>query len=1195
MTMQIKRHLSLQDQVFPRFSAFVFSAWLSAGLMITAGTGVCAQAPVTIVRSNDATQSENEARPLAPGQPVARAIAWGEVHAWQITLAAGQYLRVVVEQHHSDLIAALSGPDGQQLIEGDSHWHGPEPVSWIATTAGDYRLTVRLRERLTIPTRYEIRIEAPRSGTLADEKRIAAERASSMGKKLLLQEMAESRPQAIKRYEDALALWRDLDDRAEEAQTLHSLGYLRHKMNQPREALECYEQALAIRQSISNVVGEAQTLHNIAAVHVSLKEKMKYYELALERRRAAGDRRGEAQTLGNLCGFSLSPPKAIECFNQALGLAREAGDLQAEALTLNGLGTINRMIGRTQEAINYFLRALAALRLAGDRQGETAALNNLGVIHSDLGETRQALEYFEQALPLLRSLGDRRTEAVVLNNLGTLSSLVGEARKALEYYHQALSLARASNDPRSAAHMLNNLGQIYAEVGEKQKALESLNEALSLSRQHSLRELEATILNNFGTLHGGLGEPQTALDYLTQARQIFHAIGDRRKEAFALSNAGVCHTDLGKVRESLGYFQQALSYWRDAGDQRGEAYTLNHLGLAHHLLNEDRQALDCYQQALRLSQAVGDRQGEAYALSNLGGAWSTLGEKLKAREAHRQALSLWQALLNRQWEAVTLSNLAAVDRDLGDLDAARAHLETALDLIEALRTKVASQELRASYFASTQGSYQLCIDLLMQLNKQRPGEGFAAMAFDTSERARARSLLELLTEAQPGIRQGIDPALKEREQANQIRLSWLNTQLIREQMQQSPEQKKKIATLTAELQQAESERRQLEAEIRRSNPKYAETLYPKPLRLEAIQALLDDQTSLLEYALGDDESFLFVVSREGIQTYRLPGVAEIERRVEKLRTALVQSGRLDFGDYVQSARRLYELLIAPASPALARKRHLLIVPAGKLSGLPFEALLTAEARTGGQADYRSLAYLLRRWRVSYAPSASVLASLRQNQQRAAQQRAGGAAMQFVAFADPVSEEQFPPLIHSSREVRHIAQLFQPQETRVYQRQAAREENVKNNEYLSRARYLHFSLHGEINEAKPHNSALVLTPGASTQEDGRLRVYEIFNLKLNAELVVLSACRTGLGKELKGEGVIGLTRAFMYAGASSVAVTLWQVADPSTAELMIRFYQQLNRGADKAEALRRAKLELIEAGRYARPYYWAPFVLTGEPE
>jgi CHAT domain-containing protein len=352
----------------------------------------------------------------------------------------------------------------------------------------------------------------------------------------------------------------------------------------------------------------------------------------------------------------------------------------------------------------------------------------------------------------------------------------------------------------------------------------------------------------------------------------------------------------------------------------------------------------------------------------------------------------------------------------------------------------------------------------------------------------------------------------------------------------------------------------------------------------------------------------------------LPKAEAIGQLTQEFRETLRTPGRREFGAYARTAHRLYQTLIAPAGDTLAGKRRLLIIPDGALHYVPFEALLVKAADGAGDPEF-----LLKRWAVSYAPSASVVASMRQNTRPAADV----SAKQFLAFADPVYDSNgrndlarkklganamsentvalnarglfdndaqwdLARLTHSRREVEGIARLYRPQASALFLGQDAKEENAKGAGALATARRIHFATHGLVNEQQPQYSGLVLTLDDDPREDGLLQVYEIFNLKLQADLVVLSSCQTGLGQQFKGEGIVGLTRAFMYAGAPSVVVSLWSVADVSTADLMVGFYQHLDRAEDKADALRSAKLELLKNPRYAHPYYWAPFVLIGEP-
>ncbi|RPH55509.1 CHAT domain-containing protein, partial [bacterium] len=423
---------------------------------------------------------------------------------------------------------------------------------------------------------------------------------------------------------------------------------------------------------------------------------------------------------------------------------------------------------------------------------------------------------------------------------------------------------------------------------------------------------------------------------------------------------------------------------------------------------------------------------------------------------------------------------------------------------------------------------------------------------------------------------------------------------------QSPEEER-VDALAERLKRAEDARQELERTIRANHRRYAEVRYPPPLDLQGIQASLDPDWVLLEYSLSEEGSYLFLVTRDGLEVHPLPRTREIASHMERVRAGVASPGRL--GGYVRSARWLYEELVAPVRPRLDGKQILLIAADGPLHFLSFEALLTADVQGSDPAGFP---YLLRDFALGYVPSASVLPLL-----SAAKTRESKAAKQLVAFADPVygsgssgvadsgaltrgAVGERPALQGLSRlrrlrgsglEVERIAGLYRPDDVMIYMGEDANERHIKRNALVETARRLHFAAHGVLNAERPALSGLRLSK--SEGDDGLLQVYEIFNLKLEAELVVLSACESGLGREVTGEGLVGVTRAFLYAGAPSVVVSLWRVRDDTAPDLMLDFYQGLNQ-LGKAEALRQAKLTMIGAGRHSHPYYWAPFVLVGKP-
>jgi CHAT domain-containing protein len=836
------------------------------------------------------------------------------------------------------------------------------------------------------------------------------------------------------------------------------------------------------------------------------------------------------------------------------------------------------------------------------RAGLANEANNIGGVYLTWGDYRKALEYFDQALEMRRALGHRRQEAIALNNIGRVYDLLGEAQKALDYHRQALELRRTLGDRVGEGASLNNIGLVYGWLGEKDKELDYYQQALSIFRATGDRGYEASTLNNIASFYlYTRKEPRAALQYQSQALDIRRALGQRLQEATELDNIGFIHNRMGDPRKALEYHLQAFD----------------------------------------LRRALGHPPGEAASLGNIGAAYAALGETEKALNYYRQSLELQRKIENRHDVAKTLYNMALLEQARGNLEQARSEMAESLNIIESLRGNVANQDLRASFVANNHEYYESYVDLLMRMHQLEPSKGHDLAALQVSERGRARSLIELLAEARIDLDQGISPELKQRERANHSRISWIQSRLIQAYSQAKPDQDK-ISSLESELKSADAEREGLDSEIRQRHPRYADLRYPAPLDLKVIQSLLDERTLLLEYSLGKDASFLFAIGAKDFQVVRLAPASTITEQIETLRPVLTSRPQRDtLVKQISSSRRLYRELIEPAAKLLAGKQRLIIAPSGVLHYLPFEALLSSgDVRTLESAALRSWPYLVRDYAISYVPSAGVLASLRRPREQEA-----GPRKTFLAFADPLygagmasgsgalpeqirsafSERSWKlgRLPESRREVEQIAALYPRDQVSLAVGEQATEENVKLVGRLGQYRFVHFATHGLLNEERPQYSGLILSlptvreagvlparkPEAAASksapdpsrsairdlqfEDGLLQVYEVFNLKLNADLVVLSACETGLGKEVRGEGLIGLTQGFFYAGTPSVMVSLWSVQDESTADLMVTFYRQLNNSRDKADALRGAKVKLIQSTRYSHPYYWASFVLMGE--
>src|SRR6266511_3732285 len=585
--------------------------------------------------------------------------------------------------------------------------------------------------------------------------------------------------------------------------------------------------------------------------------------------------------------------------------AEDRHRVAGEALSREAERLQNGTLEAKRKSVEKYHEALDSYRRASDRKGEAVTLVGIGVVYLSMGETQKALEKFNEALLILQAVGNQNVEAITLTNIGAAYSSMGETQKALEKYNKSLLIRRAVGDRSGEAITLNNIGIAYLLLGETQKALENFYESLPLRRAVGDLSGEATTLHNIGAVYWSLGEAQKALEKYNEALPILQAVGDRS----------------------------------------GEAATLHNIGAVYRSLGEARKALEKYNEALQLSRAIGDRRFEAGTLNNIGGVYYSLGEIQKALEKFNEALLLRRAVGDRNGEADTLLGIARVEQKRGNLIQARQTIEQAIALVESLRTNIPTQELRSSYFANKQEFFDFYIDVLMQMRKQNPDAAFDAAAIAVSERARARSLLELLTEARADIRQGVDGSLLERERSLQQRLNARAAAQARLlNRKHTPEQAdaaaKEIAAITAEYEEAQ-------AQIRARSPRYAALTQPQPLSLTEIQQqALDEDTLLLEYALGEKRSYLWLVSQRSIDSYELPPRAEVEaatRRVYELLTARPKRGTPPDPRLIALARTLSRMLLGPVAPQLTGKRLVVVAP-GALSYLPFAAL-TADRKS----------------------------------------------------------------------------------------------------------------------------------------------------------------------------------------------------------------------------------------------------------
>jgi CHAT domain-containing protein len=926
------------------------------------------------------------------------------------------------------------------------------------------------------------------------------------------------------------------------------------------------------------------------------------YEEAYRLIAGFGDRFGEATilfSLGKTHNAMGDVEKAADYFGKARALFQTAGSWDE---LFKDLKPFYPLMGGRQEAFKYLSDALPLVRALKNERLEAILLNGISKVCEDLNQPQEALNYSQQSLEIFRITGKRGTEIFTLTEIGDADLSLEDKMKAVGYLNQAVLLSRGATDRALEASLYMGIGYIYSSIDEHQSAITYFRRTLPLWRELKDKNGEAYSLSFIGTRYFALGESVLASEHVEQSVSLFREVGDLRGEAYSTSYLGVFAGRAGDSQKALEYQLKALKIFRDAGDRHGEASTLGYLAEIYWARAERPQALESYQKALSIWRTVGSREGEALSLSNLGFIHEATGDSEKASSYHGQALPVFRLLGNKSGEAAALYGLARAAYTRGSLDDARAKIESAINLIESLRTKIASSELRASYLATYRDLYEFYIELLMHLDRQRPLQGFAGLALHASERARARSLLDLLSEAKAEVREGIKPDLRERELKLQKQLN------AKDRERNRPGTVKRAESLDSEIRSLTAAYQELQAEIKVTNPLYSALTHPKPASLVEIQRMLDPETVLLEYSLGTTSSYLWLVSQNSVKAVRLPKKSEIEAKARTLYEALRKPGAA--AESQKASAELGTMLIKPALGDIANKR-LAIVPDGVLSYIPFAAMTVSGPDSPLIAEHE----------VVYLPSASALAALRMDSGRHAP-----AGKTVAVFADPVFDaidtrvgrierhatasnsslamatreagigNSLPRLPATRSEASTILALVSESERMRAVDFDANIESVKNPE-IGKYRILHFATHGLVNSVHPELSGIVLSlvDEQGNPRDGFLRLNEIYNLKLDSELVVLSACQTALGKEIKGEGLVGLTRGFMYAGSPRVVASLWPVDDQATAELMRLFYQGMlgEKKLRPAAALREAQIAMSKTKRFASPYFWAAFTIQGE--
>jgi len=830
--------------------------------------------------------------------------------------------------------------------------------------------------------------------------------------------------------------------------------------------------------------------------------------------------------------------KAIEFFKPALELYENIGDERGESEILGSYGAVYFNSGKYEEALEYYKAALIKREKVNDMVLTGNTLSSIGSVYFEYYEDfEEALKYLDRAEAVRIETGETAALGRTLQVKAGALEEMGQFEQALEYFEKSYELNLISGDKRLAAQAMLHSGQILNTNGKYPEAIDHLEKSLAIYRDQKLRQGEGNALSQLGFVYSNLGDLNKAIELISEASGILKETNDLKGLAGVYNHLGIVLMDAGRYEKALEYYLVSLDISEKLEDNSLLLPAISNIGTLYKEMKDYPRAEEYHLRGLGICREMNAKVEEVHFLLNLANDQIMLGKLNDAKGNYDSANGIAKSLNNPDLDWRIVVGTAEYYEQMGEYKLAVELNDSALNILEGMRSTIQSKEQKAHLMSSERFAYEDIISLLETLHEKDMTKGYDKLSFLYAERSKSRVLLDLLAES------------------------------------------------TAKI---------------NTKPQNADLQKPEPVSIdEAKQLCPDKNTVLLEYSVGDSSSCLWVITRSNHKLFKIPGRKIIQEQIETIRFALLdpRQGISEF--FANAGTLLYEELIKPAEPFLSKKSRLIIIPDGILNYLPFEVLLTGDNKFSEGASLSDVPYLIRKYPVSYGQSASVLKKLISKPEKESGQKAVG--NRLLAIGDPLYEDtsfntrvKYPRLEFTGGEIENIASYFTTGSSEIYVRSRATEENLKRNSALNEFNYLHFATHGLIDEAKPDLSSLVLTSGRNSGEDGFLQAAEIFDLKLNADLVVLSACQTGLGKLIRGEGMVGLTRAFMYAGTPSVLVSLWSVSDMSTAALMGEFYKNLIKNKfSKTDALRKAQITLMSDEKYAHPFYWAPFVLIGD--
>lgn len=998
-----------------------------------------------------------------------------------------------------------------------------------------------------------------------------------------------------------------------------------------KKAASIYSVSRRVAEVIQNKPAIADSLNRLAVAYKSLGEaelQSQSAAEALKLSREAGYQRGIADAListGDISNNNGKTDDAIASYQESLKIYESITDKAGIATSLNSLGTVLTDQGSYQKADDYFRRSLTLREEVGDKRKVAVTLNDIAANFYSQGEFYKALDFFSQSLKQSEALNDKKQIAVVTFNLGATYQNFGAFRSALDSYHKALQMMQELGLQENLYYVLFGIGSNYKNLGNYPEALSYYQQGLALSRKINDQRAMSFGFCHIAAVYLEEGNYGLAANYSRQCVDLRESAGLRDGLADALGDLGKIYLRQGNSELAFQSFQKAFNIAQELGQKQDAGIILNLRGYSYYLTGDYERATEDYNTALTLTRGLNDKLDMSMTLRNLGYLYLAEGKLDASQDTFQQNLTLAQEMDSKnriadalnglselylarneceksvdagsrsaklaeeivdpeiQWQAWT--TLGKCQLILNRTTEAHESLDRAIHVIDGMRLQSGGgEEEHQRFFENKLSPYDVIVKLLLHENKYEE-------ALQYAERAKARVLDDVMNQGKIEIKKAMSSQEQDQERHWIEELVSLNTE-IRTAKQNAKPDEVLLSKLNAQLTETRSSYEAFRSALYDAHPelrvKRAKTEPPKPAEFND----LEQPHVFLEYTVTDSETFLFVIKQDPardaqLKVFRIQVARkDLAKQVDNFRMLLSRRSP----GFASPAQSLYDLLIKPAEPEFESRSALIIVPDRELWGLPFQALM----------DQRG-DYLLEKYEMSYVPSLTILRDMRQMKK---QQKPSGEE-KLLAFGNPLvatsvaeragyayRDHTLAPIPETETEVKALLQLYGTGAAKIYTGEAASEGAWK--EHAGQYDILHLAAHGILDSSSPLYSHVVLShPAAETNEDGLLEAWEIMQMNLSADLVVLSACETALGRIGAGEGMIGLSWAFFVAGSKATLVSQWKVESESTADLMLAFYKNLRSGASKARALHLAAQSLSRQNKYRHPFCWAGFILIGD--